>query len=177
MKKIILAILLLPFTAQAEIVTTCKLTPTETVTITRNNKIADTYVYFIQSGNSIPRPAFGTEDESRGSNVKAVCAGIKSKAAILLGEFTSNYMKGFALNRMGRIDFAEKIPPIMLYNSQDSMMVIFKTDKKWDSSNIYTIYKISGKFIHTDESYGLDAIPAKNGYEITNLARALHKIH
>ena len=177
MKNLILTALLFSFAAQAEIVTTCKITPIETVAITRNNKVADTYVYFIQSGNSIPKPILGTIDESRGSNVKAICTGKAIKAIILSGEFTSNYMKGFALNRMGRIDFAEKIPPIMLYNSQDSMMVIFKTNKKWDSSNIYTIYKISGKSTHTNESYGLDTIPSQKGYEVTNVERALHKAH
>ncbi|WP_152681965.1 hypothetical protein [Chromobacterium subtsugae] len=165
---IVLTMLSTPVTANAEIVLTCQ-ARTETITISRNQKIADTYIYLLQINKQKPVPIFGTEESSRGSNVKIACIGTKWKTAVLSGEFSSNFMQGFTLNNLGRIDFSEKIRPFKIYNSASSTMVIFKTDKKWDSNTIYTIYKLENGKTHTNESYGTNTMPKKNGYEASNL--------
>ncbi|WP_046157672.1 hypothetical protein [Chromobacterium vaccinii] len=169
MKYLLFSIVLLSLSANAETVQSCRLSNQNTITISRDKKVADTYLYFIQSNNNKREFIFSTEEESRGSDVQAVCAGKKQKAFIVSGEFTSNYMKGLAINENGRIDFAEKIRPSIAYTKPNEMMIIFRTDKKWDSSNIYTVYKLTGNKKQSDESFGTDLRPSQHGYEITFL--------
>ncbi|WP_139791217.1 hypothetical protein [Chromobacterium violaceum] len=171
MKYLLLSIAALPLSANAETVQSCRISAQNTITISRDKKIADTYLYFIQSNNNKRELIFSTEEESRGSDVQAVCAGKRQKAVIVSGEFTSNYIKGLAINEHGRIDFAEKIRPAIAYTKASEMMVIFRTDKKWDSSNIYTIYRLTENEKQSDESFGTDTKPSPRGYEITLLKK------
>ncbi|MBW7566316.1 hypothetical protein KIF53_09335 [Chromobacterium subtsugae] len=166
---ILLAMLLIPGVANAEIISTCQTNANEKITISRNQKIADTYIYHLQINKKKPVPIFGTEESSRGSNVKVACTGIKWKTTVLSGEFSSNFMQGFTLNNLGRIDFSEKIRPSTIYSNASSTMVIFKTNRKWDSNTIYTIYKLEKGKMHTDESYGTNEIPKNNDYEVSSL--------
>ncbi|WP_225547552.1 hypothetical protein [Chromobacterium violaceum] len=171
MKYLLLSIAALPLSANAETVQSCRLSAQNTITISRDKKIADTYLYFIESNHNKRELIFSTEEESRGSDVQVVCAGKKQKAVIVAGEFTSNYIKGLAINEHGRIDFAEKIRPAIAYTKASEMMVIFRTDKKWDSSKTYTVYKLTGNKKQSDESFGTDTKPSQHGYEVTILNR------
>jgi len=132
----------------AELVTKCDLggSPSQKISVVRDSKIATTYVYYLREGK-LRTPFLGDRDRSRGSDYQVECAGKKSRALIVSGEFTANALQGFAVTKfsgaegMERLDFAEKSRPAMLYLAPHEMDVVIATFGHGDTDSKYIVYR------------------------------------
>lgn len=161
-------LLLLPLSANAENfnpVENCTLgtAPSTQIEVVNAQLIADSAIYYLQQQQK-QTPVFASAEMSRGAAMSIQCAGREEKALVLSGEFSSNYLQGFALrynsasHEWERIDFAERNRPSWVYLNQSGMAVVFQNTGN-ESSKKYLIYQyISGKG-QAEAAYGTNKVP------------------
>jgi hypothetical protein len=171
----LIALLILPFSAAAEklsMVETCSLgaNNNSVVSIMKAHPILDSNIYYLQQQQQKPHPVFQSKEMSRGAEVLTLCAGQGEHVLIISGEFTSNYIQGFAVrynvaaNEFQRINFAERNRPKFIYLTENKMLVVFSNTPN-ESSKKYLIYQyISGKG-QSEAAYGADQLPRKTEAE------------
>lgn len=132
--ELVLGIAAATSASAADVVQTCRLDggASNTVRVTRERPIADTFVYSLHYAGKTEY-FFNDEENSRGGPVKVMCAGKKERVLVVYGEFTANYLQGFALvhnrssGKITRLDFAEKGPPVWVYRGGSEVIVVAKT--------------------------------------------------
>jgi hypothetical protein len=115
------------------------------VELLRSKRIADTHVYSIRLVPSRENQfLFADAQESRGSNVRYLCAGKDKKSLVVSGEFTSNFLKGVALvyrqQRIEKLEFADRARPQWLYLGEDSIAVVMPTNGRGEVPEKYVSY-------------------------------------
>lgn len=166
--------------ATVEMVRTCQLAAgaSNTVKVTREHQISDTYVYKLHYAGKT-QYFFNDENDSRGGPVNVICAaGKKERALVASGEFTANYRQGFALiyNRatgtIERLDFAEKGAPEWLYLGKNQAIVILPTQGAGENGGSeYVAYRhVKGKRVQPDPK-GVDVPAPPPRYDAIRLAR------
>lgn len=160
--------ILLPLAASAETlkaVEDCPLgtKPGTRVALLSAQPIADSAIYYLQQQQKLT-PVFESAEMSRGAAVSIQCAGDKEKALVVSGEFSANYLQGFALrynsvsHELERIDFAERNRPSWVYLNQSGMALVFQNIGH-ESSKQYLVYQyISGKG-QAEAAYGTNKMP------------------
>lgn len=174
--SLILALLALPFVAEAEVFATCDLGggPTMRVEIIREAPLAATQVYLLR-WNGKATPIFSDVDSSRGASVSAACVGRKNRALVLSGEFTANAVQGFVLTykpanqKVARLDFAEKSRPKWLYLSKNETIVVIPTHGLGETSKKFVAYRTQTGSTDTAAREGIDQLPKAEGYEKIDL--------
>jgi len=146
----------------------------ESVSVNRGNKIANTHVYYLQRDHDSKLVFDGEESNSRGQSVSVGCVGKSEYVMILSGEFTANYVQGFAIRyntlkkEWERIDFAEKARPQWVYiNNQEMMVVIpnigFEMDKR------FIVYRFVAGRGADEESFSSDTLPNSTDYQVIRI--------
>lgn len=133
--------------------------------ILRAHPLAGTHRYYLrQSGARVP--VFGADaEESRGGAVSAQCAGHAERVLLLSGEFSSNYIKGFALRyntRAGaweRIDFAERARPSRVYLDDREMLLVIP-NAGHEGGKKYIVYRTLSDEGQAPASEATDSLPA-----------------
>jgi hypothetical protein len=160
---------LLPLSASAEnlkVVESCLLGtgPSTQAAVLSDQPIADSAIYYLQQKQELS-PVFASAEMSRGAAMSIQCAGREEKTLVVSGEFSSNYLQGFALrynsasHELERIDFAERNRPSWVYLNQSGMAVVFQNTGN-ESSKKYLVYQyISGKD-QAEAAYGTNKLPA-----------------
>ena len=159
---------LLPLSASAEslqAVENCLLgtEPSTQIEVVKAQPIADSAIYYLQHKQQF-NPVFASAELSRGAAMSIQCAGREEKALVVSGEFSANYLQGFALrynsasHELERIDFAERNRPSWVYLNQSGMAVVFQNIGN-ESSKKYLVYQyISGKG-QAEAAYGTNKLP------------------
>jgi hypothetical protein len=161
----------------AQLVNTCKLADgtSNTIKVTREHQVADTYIYALHySGKT--EYFFGTQDDSRGGQVTVTCVGKKERVLVAYGDFTANYLQGFALiynraaGKIERLDFAEGGRPEWLYLGRDEAIVILPTHGRGENGGKqYVAYRhLKGRTQQPDPE-GVDVPAPPPGYEAIRL--------
>lgn len=166
--SISMLLILLPLSASAEnlkAVENCLLGtgPNTQVAVLSAQPIADSAIYYLQQQQELS-PVFASGEMSRGAAVSIQCAGREEKALVVSGEFSANYLQGFALRynsatqELERIDFAERNRPSWVYLNQSGMALVFQNSGH-ESSKKYLVYQyISGKG-QAEAAYGTNKAP------------------
>lgn len=153
--SVLMLSLLLPLSASAEslqAVENCLLgtEPSTRLSLLSAQPIADSAIYYLRHKQR-PSPVFASAELSRGAAMSIQCAGREEKALVVSGEFSSNYLQGFAIrynsasHELERIDFAERNRPSWVYLNRSGMAVVFQNSGN-ESSKKYLVYQyISGK--------------------------------
>lgn len=165
-----------PFSAAAELVKRCDVgsKASSRVDAVRDSKIADTYVYYLRQNGSA-RPFFEDRDSSRGASVRIACVGSHTRALVVSGEFTANFLQGFVLIRnpingvVERLDFAEKNPPSWLYLSSSETDVVIRTNGYGETNKKFIVYRhVTG--VNTEpQVVPMNELPARAGAEVIEL--------
>lgn len=162
------SLLLLPLSANAENfnpVEQCTLgtAPSTQIKVVNAQPIADSAIYYLQQKQK-HTPVFASAEMSRGAAMSIQCAGREEKALVVSGEFSANYLQGFALrynsasHELERIDFAERNRPSWVYLNQSGMALVFQNTGN-ESSKKYLVYQyISGKG-QAEAAYGTNKMP------------------
>ncbi|TFW29885.1 hypothetical protein [Massilia horti] len=164
------------FTAAAELVTTCDIGGkiSSRVDAIRDSRIADTYVYYLRQNGSV-RPFFGDKDSSRGSSVQIACVGRKTRALVVTGEFTANFLQGFVLTRnpksgvVERLDFAEKSRPAWLYLTPSETTIVVPTHGYGETNKKFIVYR---HFVGSSAEplvVPMDELPRQAGADVIKL--------
>jgi hypothetical protein len=136
-----------------EAVTTCALGSNRghTLSLLRDHPIGTTAVYYISKDGATPARIYsGEDDQSRGDEIQAVCVGVKERAFVLSGEFTSNYLQGVAIRyntatgRWERVDFVERERPASIYMDAKGITVLIPNNGRNESSKRYILYRYKG---------------------------------
>ncbi len=103
------------------------------VELLRSKRMVDTHVYSVRLAPSkAEQYLFDEEQDSRGSNVRFMCAGKDEKTLVVSGEFTSNFLKGAALvyrqQQLEKLEFADRVRPQWLYLTEHSIKVVMPTN-------------------------------------------------
>lgn len=157
-------------------VISCKFGLTQSASILRGHRIANTYVYYLQNQDVRVMLFDANEDASRGETVIANCLGNKERILVVSGEFPSNYIRGLVLRfnqqtkQWDRIEFAERARPTRVYLSSTQMSVVIpnhghETNKKY---LIYTYMSSTGRSI---EGVASDSLPPTIGQTVINLSK------
>ncbi|MDP3817236.1 hypothetical protein [Pseudomonas sp.] len=166
--SISILLILLPLSASAEnlkAVENCLLGAGQSaqVAVLSAQPIADSAIYYLQQQQKLT-PAFASAELSRGAAISIQCSGREEKALVVSGEFSANYLQGFALrynsasHELERIDFAERNRPSWVYLNQSGMAVVFQNIGN-ESSKKYLVYQyISGKG-QAEAAYGTNRVP------------------
>ncbi len=148
-----------------------------TLTLLRDHPIEHTALYYVSKDGAAPVPLYpGDEDQSRGEDIQAACVGVKERAFVLSGEFTSNYIQGVAIRyntkagQWERVDFAERERPASIYMDAKEITVLIPNNGRNESSKRYILYRYeAGKGeveqIYSDRRPQLKAVkipPQKN---------------
>lgn len=167
-RLISVSFLLLPLSANAENfnpVEQCTLgtVPSTQIEVVNAQPIADSAIYYLQHKQR-PSPVFASAELSRGAAMSIQCAGREEKALVVSGEFSANYLQGFAIrynsasHELERIDFAERNRPSWVYLNRSGMAVVFQNSGN-ESSKKYLVYQyISGKG-QAAAAYGTNRVP------------------
>ncbi|MQA20323.1 hypothetical protein [Rugamonas rivuli] len=160
----------------AELVKSCDIGTR--LAITRDSRIADTHVYYLQEGKK-RSPVFGTPDQSRGSAVHAACVGKKVRALVVSGEFTANALQGFVItHRPGsatpeRLDFAEKSRPQWLYLSPHEVIAVIPTLGYGETNAKYVAYHHIVGEPGADRVDATNQLPPSGGFEVVNMRSSM----
>ena len=164
------------FTAAAELVKTCDVGSKagSRVDAVRDSKIADTCVYYLRQNGST-RPFFEDRESSRGSSVQIACVGSHERALVVTGEFTANFLQGFALRRnpangvVERLDFAEKNRPAWLYLSPSETDVVIPTHGYGETNKKFIVYRHFVGSGAEPQVIPMDELPARADAEVIEL--------
>jgi hypothetical protein len=177
--RAILALLACPFTVAAEVVKACDVGPGPKikVEIIREAPSVDTYIYLLrQNGNATP--IFSDVENSRGASVQVACVGRKNRVLVLSGEFAANAVQGIVLTstpdggKLGRLDFAEKIRPQLIYLSKTRTIVVIPTAGLGETSKKYMAYSNATGSNDEPMVEGIDQLPGAGKYEKVDLGGA-----
>jgi hypothetical protein len=174
-----LVLLVFPFVVAAEVVTACDVGagPKMRVEIIRETPIADTYIYLLRQ-NGKATPIFSDLDNSRGTSVHTACVGRKNRALVLSGEFAANAVQGFVLTaspegrKLGRLDFAEKVRPNLIYLSKAQTIVVIPTGGFGETSKKYVSYTNATGSNDEPMVKGIDQLPDAGAYEKIDISAA-----
>jgi hypothetical protein len=161
------------FAAAAELMISCDLgeKPSSRVDAIRDSKIADTYVYYLRQNGRV-RPFFGDKDSSRGSSVQIACAGRKTRALVVTGEFTANFLQGFVLRGnpksggIEQLDFAEKNRPTWLYLTASETAIVIPTHGYGETNKKFVVYRHIVGSTAGPQVVPMDELPAQAGAEV-----------
>jgi hypothetical protein len=119
-----------------------------TLTLLRDHPIEGTAVYYVSKDGASPARLYpGDEDQSRGEAIQVACVGLKERAFVLSGEFTSNYLQGLAIRynttagQWERVDFAERERPASIYMDAKGITVLIPNNGRNESSKRYILYR------------------------------------
>ena len=160
----------------AELVKTCDVGSNagSRVDAVRDSKIGDTYVYYLRQ-NDATRPFFEDKDSSRGASVHIACVGSHTRALVVSGEFTANFLQGFVLSRspvnglVERLDFAEKNRPSWLYLSPSETAVVIRTNGYGETNKKFIVYRHFTGADTEPQVVPMDELPARAGAEVIEL--------
>lgn len=163
-------------TVAAELVTSCDVggKTNSRVEAVRDYPIADTQVYYLRQ-NGRKRPFFEDKDSSRGSSVEVACVGRKTRALVVTGEFTANFLQGFVLSLnpktgvVERLDFAEKNRPVWLYLTPADTTIVIPTNGYGESNKKFVVYRRSFGSAAGARAIPMDAPPPQTGSEVIEL--------
>jgi hypothetical protein len=159
-----------------ELVKTCRLgtQPDRNIAIVRDSKIADTHIYYLRRGAD-RTPFFNDADQSRGSSVRVECVGKGTRALLVSGEFTANFLQGFVLNLAPgsnspeRLDFAEKSRPQWIYLDSHEIIVVIPTHGLGETNARYVAYHHAIGLADADRADAIDMLPAPKNFEVFEL--------
>lgn len=161
----------------AELVGSCDLGRTMRVDVIRDERIADTHVYYLRQHGK-KQPFFRERNISRGSSVQVDCVGQQLRALVVTGEFTSNFRQGFVIRanpksgRADRFDFAEKSRPVWLYLALSESTVVIPTNGYGESNKKYVAYRHTIGSNAEPAVIALDELPDQGTGEMISLSHA-----
>jgi hypothetical protein len=121
------------------------------------------------------RPFFEDKDSSRGESVRIACVGLRTRALVVTGEFTANFLQGFVLSRnpisgvVERLDFAERRRPGWLYLSPSETDVVIATHGYGETNKKFVVYR---HYLGSDaepQAVPMDELPARAGAEVVKM--------
>lgn len=181
MTKIIglLLAILAPLAGASELLVACDIgaKASKRVEVVRDEEIADTHIYYLRQGRKI-RPFFGGREASRGSSVRIACVGKKRRALVVSGEFSANALQGFALtynptiDRIERLDFAEKSPPAWLYLGANKSLIVIPTHGLGETNKKYLVYRHINGAKADREAVGMETLPDNDRFDVINLEQS-----
>ncbi len=165
-----------------ELVKTCRLgaQSDRNIAIVRDSKIADTHIYYLRRGAN-RTPFFNDENQSRGSSVRVECVGKGTRALLVSGEFTANFLQGFVVNFASgasspeRWDFAEKSRPQWIYLNSHEMIVVVPTHGSGETNAKYVAYHHIVGRTDADQADAIDKLPSPKDFEVIELNRSQPK--
>lgn len=163
-------------TVAGELVTSCDVggKTNSRVDVVRDSPIADTHVYYLRQ-NGRKRPFFEDKDSSRGSSVEVACVGRKTRALLVTGEFTSNFLQGFVLSLnpksrvVERLDFAEKNRPAWLYLTPSETTIVIPTHGYGETNKRFVVYRHFVGSAAEPQVVPMDELPAQAGADVIQL--------
>jgi hypothetical protein len=118
---------------------------------------------------------FGDKDNSRGASVEIACVGRTSRALVVTGEFTANFLQGFVLSlnpkngKVERLDFAEKNRPAWLYLSPSETTIVIPTNGYGETNKKFVAYRHSFGSAAEAQAVPMDELPSQVGANVVQL--------
>ncbi len=147
----------------------CHFSSNKVLEVARSKDESTTYLYHIKKENTW-QLLYQDEpqNESRGSQVKMLCAGEREKVFIIVGVFLSNYEQAVIIrhnkknNKWERIDLAERSRPTHNYLSDREMLVV-TPNSGYESEKAFFIEKFDSNKNRQLQRMASDQLPNRVG--------------